>query len=245
MDTIRKSFSTEITDDQPDQRRLKFTISTDAVDRDGDILAASGWLLGSYLKNPVVMWAHDYQTMPIAKTVSIRRTEHGLVATAEFPPPGVHGFADTVFAMARGGFIGASSVGFKPISWEPFNGGKRYTQQELTEWSLCSIPSNPSAVIQRSVTLRNSSRQEPPMYEDATRFKRQLTTDICTAVTRAFRESWPQLQGPMTAAILDSIPAPRKTVHDDYRYQAACRANAKTMADTNAWYAARTAPVKR
>ena len=40
------------------ERQIKFVISTEAVDRVNDSIAADGWELANFLKNPVVLWAH-------------------------------------------------------------------------------------------------------------------------------------------------------------------------------------------
>jgi HK97 family phage prohead protease len=133
-------------------RRMTFTISTGTVDRDGDVLSPKGWVLDTYRRNPIVTWAHDYKSLPIAKCVQISATRTGLEAVAEFPPKGTYEFADTVFDMLQGGFLSATSVGFRPIEFEDdyLRKGKNYLKQELTEFSVVPIPSNPDALIQRS-----------------------------------------------------------------------------------------------
>jgi len=39
---------------------MAFVISTDDVDRHGDVIVSQGWHLESYRRNPVFLWAHDY-----------------------------------------------------------------------------------------------------------------------------------------------------------------------------------------
>jgi HK97 family phage prohead protease len=148
---IYKQLQTDIRGDG--DRRMRFTISTGKMDRDGDILDPRGWDLSTYQKtNPIITWAHDYKSLPIAKCVSIHATATGLEAVAEFPPKGTYDFADQVFAMLQGGFLSATSVGFRPIDVEDdyLRKGKNYLKQELTEFSVVPIPSNPDALIQRS-----------------------------------------------------------------------------------------------
>jgi hypothetical protein len=84
--------------------------------------------------------------------VDIRRTAQGLEAVAEFPPVGMYAFADTVYSMLQGGFLSAASVGFRPVQFEEsrVRKGTDYLQQELTEFSICPIPSNPDALIRRT-----------------------------------------------------------------------------------------------
>jgi hypothetical protein len=106
-------------------------------------------------------------------------TAKGLEAVVEFPPRGMYEFADTVFDMLKGGFLNATSVGFRPIEFEDdhFRKGKNYLKQELTEFSIVPIPSNPDAlVLQRapqrwtkallSWVARHDDRSPSPKKED-------------------------------------------------------------------------------
>jgi HK97 family phage prohead protease len=137
-------------------RRMRFVISTGGIDRDGDVLMPAGWQLDAYRKNPVVQFAHDYKALPIAKCVDIRATSTGLEAVVEFPPRGTYDFADTVHDMLKGGFLNATSVGFRPIEFEDdhFRKGKNYLKQELTEFSIVPVPAatrTPSSSVLRRV----------------------------------------------------------------------------------------------
>ena len=153
METLFKHFPMKVQHDVS-ARRMKFQITTDAIDRDGDTLAAAGWDTKTYEQNPTVLWSHDYSALPIAKTISITPTKNGLMAVAEFPVKGVHPFADTVFELLKGGFLSAASVGFRPVEQSPATDrakGFNYAKQELLEWSIVPIPANPEALIQMSI----------------------------------------------------------------------------------------------
>jgi len=137
------------------QRQIKFTISTGDVDRENDRLRSDGWVLNAYRKNPVVMFAHDYKQLPVARAVSIEEHEGTLVSTAEFATADLNPFADTVYRMIKGGFLNAVSVGFRPQkfkSTERDNGqqGFDFEEQELLEYSVVPIPANPHALIAAS-----------------------------------------------------------------------------------------------
>ena len=66
--------------------RFTFVISTGAVDRDRDTIAVDGWDLSNYRKNPVVLFAHDYSSLPIGRTESIFARNGQLKARMEFVP---------------------------------------------------------------------------------------------------------------------------------------------------------------
>jgi HK97 family phage prohead protease len=137
------------------ERRIKFTISTGDVDRENDRLRSDGWVLTAYRKNPVVMFAHDYKQLPVARAISIEEEDGRLVSTAEFATADLNPFADTVYRMIKGGFLNAVSVGFRPQKFksaERDNGrqGFDFEEQELLEYSVVPIPANPHALIAAS-----------------------------------------------------------------------------------------------
>jgi HK97 family phage prohead protease len=152
MDTRFKTFDTEIKAvNEGDTRQMQFLISTAAIDRDNDSIDPKGWDVTNYLKNPVVAFAHDYKSLPVAKCLKIGTTAKGLEALAEFPPLGTYPFADQVYGMLKSGFLNATSVGFRPIDFEPAldRKGFNFKSQELTEFSIVPIPSNPQALVQQ------------------------------------------------------------------------------------------------
>lgn len=151
---LRKQFSPEeIREPDDDSRTLEFIISTSSLDRDNDTISSEGWQLANYRKNPVVLFAHNYRALPVARATKIKAEEGKLMATAEFASPEVYEFAETVYQMYRGGFLRATSVGFKPKKWARVEDENRpmgidFEQQELLEFSAVPVPANPEAVIQ-------------------------------------------------------------------------------------------------
>lgn len=118
MERQTKQFPAQVKAAGLNDRQLKFVISTGDVDRSGDTIDPQGWDLTHYKRNPVVQFAHSYSTIPIGKAVSIGLEGDQLVSVVEFPEAGSYELADTVHTMARQGFLNATSVGFRPISWE-------------------------------------------------------------------------------------------------------------------------------
>ncbi|MBW2672141.1 MAG: HK97 family phage prohead protease [Deltaproteobacteria bacterium] len=132
---------------QGDQDTLIFTISTRTQDRDEDILEPNGCRLDNYMKNPVVLFAHDYRSLPIGRSKSVSVTADAVVAEVEFAPTQ---FAQEVKQLCQAGFLKAASVGFIPLKYEPLGSGSwghRIYEWELLEWSIVPVPSNPTALI--------------------------------------------------------------------------------------------------
>jgi len=135
----------------------EFTISTGAVDREGDTIDPKGWDLGPYKKNPVVLWAHMHTLLPVGNSPDISLDGKKLRAAVEFTPEGEVPFNDQVRRLVHGGFLKATSVGFLPRAWErsededregPFGPGFDFKSQELLEFSIVPVPANPEALIE-------------------------------------------------------------------------------------------------
>lgn len=147
---LRKWAGKEVKGDGNSAKEMTFVISTDDVDRHGDIIVAEGWRLDSYQRNPVFLWAHDYMRPVIGKAVLVWQELHGLLARMEFAPTE---FAQEVASLYRGNYQRGVSVGFKPIQYEERRHDKtgafqgiRFLEQELLEVSAVPVPANRSAL---------------------------------------------------------------------------------------------------
>jgi hypothetical protein len=153
----RKAFEPYEVKADEETRRVSFVITTGAVDRDNDTIKVDGWDFKNWLKNPVVLWGHNSSIPPIAKGVSLVKRGGAIHATAQFPPEGVYELADTVFGLIKHlGTPGATSVGFRPkmdkdgrprLAWNEERGGVDFEEQELLEFSIVTVPSNPEALM--------------------------------------------------------------------------------------------------
>ena len=149
---VRQGFHAEVKADDNDDRRVRFTISSDGVDRMGDTISVDGWDLSNYRRNPVVLWAHDARSLPIARASDVRVEDGVLKATAEFAPAAANPLAESVLQLVRGRFLSATSVGFLPRRWRFSEDDGRtfgidFEEQELLEVSIVPIPANPDALI--------------------------------------------------------------------------------------------------
>lgn len=148
---LKKEFIADI--EVQDDRTVKFVISTGGEDREKDIIDPSGWSVDNYMSNPVVMFAHDYNSLPVAKTISLETHGDSLVAIAQFAEAELNPLAEQVFQMLKGGFLTGASVGFRPteFSYNETRGGVDFSAQELLEFSVVPVPANPQALIAAGV----------------------------------------------------------------------------------------------
>lgn len=153
---IRKAYDAR-TDLVDGAREIIATITTRTVDRDGDVVLAKGLDLTNFRKNPVVMFAHKYDELPVGKALWIKPTADGsgLVAKVQFAK---HQFAEDIYQCYHDGILSGFSVGIiRPESGRPSAAEKAtmpdlakaqsvIRRGELVEFSVAPIPVNPDAL---------------------------------------------------------------------------------------------------
>lgn len=125
-----------------DKSGFDFLASTSAIDRQGDSIDQSGWELGNYKLNPVILWAHDYSQLPIGKAESVEITDAGLKISTVFASEKANPKAEQVRQLLAEGFLNAVSVGFIPKE----RNGNVITRAELLEVSVVPVPANQEAL---------------------------------------------------------------------------------------------------
>jgi HK97 family phage prohead protease len=134
------------------EKSVVATISTKARDRHGDVIDPAGVRLDRFRKNPVVLYAHDYQGLPVAKSLWER------VRAVDAPGRGAGGvelvakpqfhcnteLSREVWALVEKGVLSAWSIGFIPERWKPGPEGKGFVVEawDLLEYSCVPVPAN-------------------------------------------------------------------------------------------------------
>lgn len=163
-------------------RNIRFVASDEGVNRYDQIVRTRGWKLDNFRKNPVLLWQHDTDNLPIGR-VLIDVINNQLIADAEFATADLNPFADQVFRLAQAGFINAVSVGFIPLAAQDRrdeNGvylGEEVTEQELLELSVVNVGANHDAlkVAHRlNFSEHDISRIFPPVVSNQVRSARRV-----------------------------------------------------------------------
>lgn len=121
-----------------DSGTFEVIITTENVDRMGEVIKSDGWELDNYMKNPVVLWAHKHSD-PIGIATSVERVNGQLIAKGKFAPKSASPLAQQIRELYDLGIIRATSVGFIEKERE----GNLITKAELLEFSFVSVPANP------------------------------------------------------------------------------------------------------
>lgn len=138
-----------------ESRSQRFVLSSETVDRYGDIVRQDGIEIDDFLRNPVALAYHNHRA-PIGwwKDVAMikgrpKRTEGVL----ELHAAGTTDAVDEIERLLAASAIKACSIGFMPMEAEWIldeNGrntwGLDFTASSLLEASICSIPANPDAL---------------------------------------------------------------------------------------------------
>ncbi len=122
-----------------DSGTFEVVISTNDVDRQGEMVDQRGLDLTFYKQNPIVLWAHDYSSLPIGVADSIEQQDNKTIAKGRFAPTE---FAQQVRKLYDLKMVRATSVGFIPKEME----GNIITKSELLEFSFVPVPANPHAL---------------------------------------------------------------------------------------------------
>ena len=124
---------------------IRSVISTSDPDRTGDIVVPSGLRnREEFLRNPVVLWAHQRALPPIGVCRSLDVQPDRVVAETQFAK-GVP-FAEDVFRLYSQGILRAWSIGFVPRRSAPMRRGQRIDEWDLLEYSAVPVPENPAAL---------------------------------------------------------------------------------------------------
>lgn len=200
-----------IQDGTLNDREIRVIASDPTPDRVGDIVVPNGCRLDGFRGNPIVLANHDPEK-PIG-TADAAVKNNRVEALITFAPPGLSKIADEFCGFAKARILNAVSIGFEPVEWDPLpGGGKKFTEWNLLELSIVSVPANPSAlVIQRSrAAARAVDDWSPP---DLTARERKEFE-----IRQAIRAKGPlkMLDGDALAAWL-RIEFPRLTAKDAFR----------------------------
>jgi HK97 family phage prohead protease len=160
VDLVRKAVAAP----SPSGETLDFVMSDGSVDRMGDVIEPDGWLLDNFRKNPIALFGHDSRFI-VGNWTDVGVRDGQLTGRLQLLDP-VSDRMREVKAAVDAGFLRAVSVGFHPMPGKvaPLEGsqigGLHFTEQELVECSLVSVPANANALaIAKSLGISREGQQ--------------------------------------------------------------------------------------
>lgn len=142
------------------ERTVRFKISSEVVDRDGDILIAKGCDFTNFAKNPQFLAFHNYREYPLGIPKNWGIDGDAVYCDVYFPKleelatdaeqaSEKAKLVDFTYHCYKTGMLNAVSVGFIPKEASPLKeGGMEITGWELLEFSAVSVPANQDALAQ-------------------------------------------------------------------------------------------------
>ena len=137
-----------------DRSLQRVVTSSEVRDRRGRLVIQAGWELADYRRNPVVLWAHETDRLPVGRADSIEVGEHGghpaLLSEIAFDQD--QEFSRNVGLMMADGRLNAMSAGWIGLKSKAALGeegewlGMDYLASELVEQSVVPVPANPKAL---------------------------------------------------------------------------------------------------
>lgn len=123
---------------------LEAVITTSSTDRHSENIITTGIDTSNYMDNPVVLYGHDYEGLPIGKSLKLTEMKNKIkarfqLAVEEYP------FAATVYEMVKSGYLSAVSIGGVVRKWS--DDYRTIEEMEMVEFSIVPVPANPEALI--------------------------------------------------------------------------------------------------
>jgi len=145
------------TEGEEDAFTVDMILSDAGIDRDEERILVDGWDLDNFMKNPVLLWGHD-KSRPAIGMVKNLKNDNNLSGTVVFIDKVTDHFGWSIGQKVAKGMIRAGSVGFMPKIWKFIDDPEdqawlEFEKQELYEFSICNVPSNPRALVQDSVII--------------------------------------------------------------------------------------------
>jgi len=114
MDEIlqNRELGIEVRDINEEERSFVAYASTKTMDAYGTVILPDAFDLKRFNKNPVIPWAHDYKSPPVARSMWAKPDEKGLLFKPQFAKTA---FAEEVWQLYKEDYLNAFSIGFDPL----------------------------------------------------------------------------------------------------------------------------------
>lgn len=166
-----------LTDEQIKNRQAEFVISTESEDTFRTVFRIAGWLLTRYQLNPIVTYNHRFGGDDPDNVIAISEVfvdGDQLIGRATFESEDVNPKADKIFKKIIAGTLRMASITAVPTKghWGDKKLGEDpdviyFDEQELFEWAIVDIGSNPDAHKRNLDTMAEIRKDIPKNIETA------------------------------------------------------------------------------
>lgn len=170
-----------------DERTVRFKISSEVVDRDGDILIAKGCDFTNFAKNPQFLGFHNSHDFPLGKPKNWGIEGKSVYCDVYFPTieelstdkecaSEKAKLVDFTYHCYKTGMLNAVSVGFIASDLEPNKetGGYIINKWELLEFSAVAVPANQDAIAQAVKSFGEEGKNIVDPFEKIAFLEKQI-----------------------------------------------------------------------
>lgn len=172
-----------------DSGTFRVIMTSDKKDRDGEIIRLDGWNFDNFMKNPVVIYGHNYYYLEnvIGRVDKIYREGNTIVAEGRFASEAANPKAQMVRRLYDEKILQAVSVGFI-VKGRDVQDDSIITSAELLELSFVPIQSNPDAVDIMKALEALSVKDAPSGDEDEKDTDTDTDTDDVKGLLKTIAE---------------------------------------------------------
>lgn len=180
MKHITKIAHLDVTKALDPDKGIEAVMWAGGFDRVGDAIAPGAIRLDNFRKNPIMLYQHDHNA-PIGTWSNVRQIGDQLLGTFRLAAAGTSSEIDAIREMVKQGILRAISIGFNAFQYREDEQLDRhvYTDIELLEASLVSVPCSPDALIiarsfgadEKRIFSRGAGEVSPSASTDLTRKK--------------------------------------------------------------------------
>lgn len=147
---------------------VEVIVSNSGTDRHGEKILMDGIDIKKVMKNPVLLWAHQYSGLPIGKIVKLWKSGENLMARIRLDHD-IYEFANTVYQMMLRGTINAVSIGGIVKAFGETKDGKTdysvIAALEMIELSVVPVGAHPDALV-TAKSIDISAKEFENQYND-------------------------------------------------------------------------------
>lgn len=182
-----------------DNKRHTFVLTDESVNSYGYRVLAGGLDRAQFLKNPVMLYSHEYGLLPIGNWEDVREADGHLLADAKFDEGDA--FAMEIARKVEAGVIRCCSIGFNVLEVDDSEGlklpgqtGPTVTKAELLECSICTFGANRNAMRLSEGEPVGAATVKPGMRMTLTRVENSINPLNSLSMTEQERQQMDQLQ---------------------------------------------------
>lgn len=161
---VTKIATLKVWDIDPANWTFEVIATTESVDRHGEVIMMNGWKLDNYLKNPIILFWHDYWELEsvVWKATSVEIVDNKMIVKWVFASEEANPKAQMLRRLYDEWIIRTVSVGLKVLA-RSVEDSDIITNAELLELSFVPVPANPEAMRKIKWFLPSDSIK---IYED-------------------------------------------------------------------------------